>query len=44
MKTDKYINICFASDNGYAEHLLVAIFSLMVNLDISKNANIYILD
>lgn len=41
---NKIINICFASDNWYAEHLLVAIFSLIYNLDKNYIANIFILD
>lgn len=45
MLNGKYIiNVCFASDNWYAEHLLVAIYSLMYNLDKDFYANIYILD
>jgi lipopolysaccharide biosynthesis glycosyltransferase len=40
----KVLPICFASDNGYAEHLLVAIFSLLVNLHPDYKTDIYILD
>jgi len=41
---NKNINICFASDNWYAEHLLVAIYSLIYNLNKDYNAVVYILD
>ncbi|GHW02775.1 general stress protein A [candidate division SR1 bacterium] len=46
MKQNKLqtINVCFASDDGYAEHLLVAIFSLIANLKTDYKADIYILD
>ncbi len=40
----KEINICFASDDGYAMHLGIAIYSLIVNLNKEYFANIFILD
>jgi lipopolysaccharide biosynthesis glycosyltransferase len=42
--SNKIINVAFASDNGYAEYLHVAIFSLLQNLKSDYFANIYILD
>lgn len=38
------MSICLASNNNYAEHMLVTIFSLAVNLSINHIADIYILD
>lgn len=40
----KEINICIASDDWYAEHMHVAIFSLIYNLDKQYYCNVYILD
>lgn len=40
----KNIDICIASDNGYAEHMHVAIYSLLYNLKKWIHANIHILD
>ncbi len=41
---EKVVDICFASDDSYAPHLWVAIFSLIKNLNKSFLANIFILD
>lgn len=43
-KYKNHIHICFASDDGYAPHLCVAIFSLLQNLDKNFFANIFVLD
>lgn len=40
----KELNICIASDDNYAEHMQVAIFSLIYNLHKDCSCNIYILD
>lgn len=40
----KEIHVCFASDNWYAPHLCVAIYSLLKNLNKEYCSNIYILD
>lgn len=38
------LNFCFASNDWYAEHLLVAIYSLIYNLNKNYIANVFILD
>lgn len=40
----KELNICIASDDNYAEHMQVAIYSLIYNLNKDCNCNVYILD
>lgn len=41
---NKELNICIASDDNYAEHMHVAIFSIIYNLDKDCICNVYILD
>lgn len=40
----KEFNICIASDDNYAEHMHVCIYSMIYNLDKFCFANVYILD
>ena len=42
--SNKIINVAFSSNDWYAEHLAVAIFSLLKNLDREFSVKIYILD
>ena len=42
--SEKELNICIASDDNYAEHMHVAIFSLIYNLNKDYTCNVYILD
>lgn len=38
------INVCFSTDNNYAQHCAVAITSLLLNTKTNKNIDIYILN
>jgi lipopolysaccharide biosynthesis glycosyltransferase len=40
----KELNVCIASDDNYAEHMHVAIFSIAYNLDRNYHCNVHILD
>lgn len=40
----KMLNICIASDDNYAEHMQIAIFSIIYNLNKNYNCNVYILN
>mgnify|MGYP002515741045 CR=1 FL=1 len=38
------VNVCFSTDNNYAQHCAVAITSLLLNTKTNKNIDIYILN
>ena len=40
----KNLNMCIVSDDNYAEHMHVAIFSCIYNLNKNYDCNVYILD